>query len=304
MRSEVDHEQPVVAGVVDVADLAGVEVRQSVGGHVVASRGLGAPTRVGRRRVSEDVARTVRRRLGVRRHELLDRGRRTPRPAAARRRRSRAGRRARRRARRGRGPRRSSAASRSTRSLPSAPCSRRRSATATACSLIASWACSRPTPCAHRGHQHLGGGEERQVAVELALDHRRVGAEVVEHGEERLEQAVDGEEGVGQRDPAHDRAAHVALVPLVAGERAPTMVRWPAEDGEEPADALARPRLFILWGMAEEPTWPGRKPSVTSSWPAISRMVRGEAGRAGRRLHQRGDHVEVERAGVHLARRW
>ena len=32
-------------------------------------------------------------------------------------------------------------------------------------------------------------------------------------------------------------------------------------------------REFILCGMAELPTWPGRKPSVTSSWPAISRIV-------------------------------
>ena len=32
-------------------------------------------------------------------------------------------------------------------------------------------------------------------------------------------------------------------------------------------------RVFILWGMAEEPTWPSLKPSVTSSWPAISRTV-------------------------------
>lgn len=32
-------------------------------------------------------------------------------------------------------------------------------------------------------------------------------------------------------------------------------------------------RVFILCGIAEEPTWPGLKPSVTSSWPAISRMV-------------------------------
>ena len=47
---------------------------------------------------------------------------------------------------------------------------------------------------------------------------RRVGAELVEHGEEGLEQAVGGEEGVGQGDPAHHRAAHVALVPLVAGQ--------------------------------------------------------------------------------------
>ena len=32
-------------------------------------------------------------------------------------------------------------------------------------------------------------------------------------------------------------------------------------------------RLFILWGMADEPTWPGWKPSVASSWPTMSRIV-------------------------------
>ncbi|CAM5411832.1 hypothetical protein SNARM312S_06087 [Streptomyces narbonensis] len=32
-------------------------------------------------------------------------------------------------------------------------------------------------------------------------------------------------------------------------------------------------RVFILCGIAEEPTWPGLKPSVTSSWPAIRRIV-------------------------------
>lgn len=32
-------------------------------------------------------------------------------------------------------------------------------------------------------------------------------------------------------------------------------------------------RVFILCGIAEEPTWPSLKPSVTSSRPAISRIV-------------------------------
>ena len=32
-------------------------------------------------------------------------------------------------------------------------------------------------------------------------------------------------------------------------------------------------REFILWGMADDPTWPGLKPSVASSCPAISRSV-------------------------------
>ena len=31
--------------------------------------------------------------------------------------------------------------------------------------------------------------------------------------------------------------------------------------------------MFILCGIADEPTWPGLKPSVTSSWPTISRIV-------------------------------
>ena len=50
---------------------------------------------------------------------------------------------------------------------------------------------------AHRRHQHLGGGQERQVAVQLALDHRRVGAELVEHRQERLDLPVDGKEASG-----------------------------------------------------------------------------------------------------------
>ncbi len=46
-----------------------------------------------------------------------------------------------------------------------------------------------------------------------------------------------------------------------------------------PRSTTARPftrsheRVFILCGIAEEPTCPSLKPSVTSSWPAISRMV-------------------------------
>ena len=32
-------------------------------------------------------------------------------------------------------------------------------------------------------------------------------------------------------------------------------------------------REFILCGIALEPTWPGLKPSVTSSAPAIRRIV-------------------------------
>ena len=59
--------------------------------------------------------------------------------------------------------------------------------------------------------------------------------------------------------------------------------------------------MFILCGIADEPTWPSAKPSVTSSWPAISRIVVARLDGAGDQLHQRGDDVEVERARVDLA---
>jgi len=48
-------------------------------------------------------------------------------------------------------------------------------------------------------------------------------------------------------------------------------------------------RAFILCGIAEEPTWPGRKPSLASSWPGG-----GDEG---------GDDLEVHRARVDLADR-
>ena len=32
-------------------------------------------------------------------------------------------------------------------------------------------------------------------------------------------------------------------------------------------------RVFILCGIALDPTWPSANPSVTNSWPAISRIV-------------------------------
>ena len=59
-------------------------------------------------------------------------------------------------------------------------------------------------------------------------------------------------------------------------------------------------RLFILWGMADDPTWPGWNPSVASSRPAMSRIVVARLAGPGARLHEGRDDVEVERARVHL----
>jgi hypothetical protein len=84
------------------------------------------------------------------------------------------------------------------------------------------------------------------------------------------------------------------------------MVRWPSRTTLSPL-TRSHERVFILWGIADEPTWPAWNPSVASSWPAISRIVvarldgpdatctsapprrgRASGGRPGRRCRARG----------------
>ena len=60
-------------------------------------------------------------------------------------------------------------------------------------------------------------------------------------------------------------------------------------------------RLFILWGIADDPTWPGLEALGGQLEAGHQADGGGQAGRPGAGLHERGDHVEVERAGVHLA---
>ncbi len=59
--------------------------------------------------------------------------------------------------------------------------------------------------------------------------------------------------------------------------------------------------MFILCGIADEPTWPGWKPSVTSSWPAISRIVVASVDGPAAACTRAATHVEVERSRVDLA---
>ena len=123
----------------------------------------------------------------------------------------------------------------------------------------------------HRGHQHGRRGEERQVAVQLAGDHRRVGAELVEHGQRGLVQPVEREERVGQRDAAHDRVGHVALVPLRPGQLA-GHAGVAAQQHQQPVDPLGRAGVHLV-RHRRRPDLAGRNPSVASSAPAISRIV-------------------------------
>ncbi len=59
-------------------------------------------------------------------------------------------------------------------------------------------------------------------------------------------------------------------------------------------------RVFILCGIALDPTWPALNPSVTNSLPAISRIVIARLDGAGRCLHECADDVEIERPRVDL----
>ena len=151
---------------------------------------------------------------------------------------------------------------------------------------------------ADSGHQHLGGGQERQVAIELALHDGREDPELVEHGQEGLEQPVGSEEGVGQRHPSHDRAGDVALVPLVPGELADHR-ELATEHDREAVDALAGPGVHLVRHR--------RGPDLALPEPLGDQLQArhqpdrgGQVGRPGRELDQRGDDVEVERAWVDL----
>ncbi|CAM5233511.1 hypothetical protein SFUMM280S_08136 [Streptomyces fumanus] len=124
-------------------------------------------------------------------------------------------------------------------------------------------------------------------------------AELVEHGQERLQQPVQREERVGQRHPAHHRAGDVALVPLVARQLAGHR-GVAAQDHHQAVDALAGAGVHLvrhrrgadltrLEALGDQLV-PGHQPDRL-----------GQRGGGRRHLHQRGDHLVVQRARVDLA---
>ncbi len=104
--------------------------------------------------------------------------------------------------------------------MRSLPFSRNAKATATRVFLDDLVGDLAPNSPSDRSHEHLGRGKEGQVAIEFALHDCGIRAEVIEHRQERLEETVGREKRPGQRHSPHDRARHVALVPLVAGKLA------------------------------------------------------------------------------------
>ena len=81
----------------------------------------------------------------------------------------------------------------------------------------------------------------------------------------------------------------------------PTIDRWPRSDHREAVDPLAGAGVHLVRHRRRSRPGPRAKPSVTSSWPAISRIVVARLDGAGDQLDQRGDDVEVERPRVDLA---
>src|SRR5690625_3106659 len=72
--------------------------------------------------------------------------------------------------------------------------------------------------CTHRSHEDAGGGQEWQVALELAVDHRWECAELIQHGKEGFKLAIDSKECIRQRHAANHGAKYVAFIPLLTGE--------------------------------------------------------------------------------------
>ena len=153
-------------------------------------------------------------------------------------------------------------------------------------------------PGPHRGDQYRGAGQERQVAVQLAGDHRGIGAELVEHGEGGLEQPVQGEEGVRQGDPADHRVGHVPLVPLRPGQL-PGHAGVAAQQHQHPVDPLGAARVHLV-RHGRRADLAGLETLGGQLGPGHQPDRGGQRGRRGGQLDQRGEHVEVQRAGVHL----
>ena len=153
---------------------------------------------------------------------------------------------------------------------------------------------------AHCRHQHLRGGQEGQVAVQLGGDHLGESPKVGEHGEEGLKQPVEREERVGQRHPPHHRAGDVALVPLVPGQLT-DHGDVAAQDHRQPIDALAGAGVHLVGhgGAADLPLLEPLRDQFETRHQADGggHVRRGRGG-----LRQGGDDVVVEATRIHLSR--
>src|SRR5699024_8661734 len=108
-----------------------------------------------------------------------------------------------------------------------------------------------------------GGCQKWQVAFQLTVDHRWECTELIQHGEEGFKLSVDSEECIWQptrRTTEQNTSPSFHCWPA----KSATIVRYPRRITCRPP-TRSHERAFILCGIAEEPTWPSLKPSVTVS---------------------------------------
>src|SRR5699024_9023856 len=97
----------------------------------------------------------------------------------------------------------------------------------------------------HGCHQDARGRQKWQVALQLTVNHRWEGTELIEHSEEGFKLAVNGKEGIGQRHAAYHGAKYVAFVPLLSGQiRHHREVA--AQDYLQAADALTGASIHLV----------------------------------------------------------
>ncbi len=148
-------------------------------------------------------------------------------------------------------------------------------------------------------HEHGGGEQEGQVAQQLALDDGVEDFHLIQNGEQGLQQAVHGEEGIRQHDAADDGAGDIALVPLVAGE-AGGHGEVAFEDDVEAVHALAGAVVhFVRHGGAADLAF--GETLAGQLVPGHEAQGAGEAGGAGGELAEGGDDLEIQAARIDLA---
>ena len=151
----------------------------------------------------------------------------------------------------------------------------------------------------HRLHQNGGGHQEWQVVGGLRADHRRPGVHLAEDGEQGFKQPVDGEKRVRQHHPADHRAGDIALVPLVAGQPG-GHCEMAFEDHVKAVDALAGARVHFV-GHGAGAGLAGGETLAGGLVPGHQPQRFAKRRRAGREVHQRRHHPEIQRPRIDLA---
>ena len=151
----------------------------------------------------------------------------------------------------------------------------------------------------HRSHHDGGSHQEGQIAIQLGAHHGLIHAHLVQHGNERLKQAIGSQEGIRQHTAAHHRAGHVTLIPLVA-DNAANHSEVALQDSVETVHALAGAGVHLMrhGAGAGLPLGKALGAELVAHHEAPGLA---EAARAAGQTHQAGNNLKIQRTGIHLA---